>query len=173
LDEDFLERYARARKECLEIADRGKDSENESQARIQRDRLRVDTRKWMAARLAPKKYGGQISDDVQGNTTLNFQPAVLIKVGPVEVSPAPEAGSGGLPSLARQPAAGITVPDKLLSLADEVIISLLAGAAVAWPLAARAQGERVRRVREPSRPYSPVSNPAAYSSRQGGSCMAR
>ena len=41
-DEDFLERYARAReaqadlffKECLEIADRGKDSENESQARI-------------------------------------------------------------------------------------------------------------------------------------------
>jgi len=107
LDEDFLERYARARKECLEIADRGKDSENESQARIQRDRLRVDTRKWMAARLAPKKYGGQISDDVQGNTTLNFQPAVLIKVGPVEVSPAPEAGSGGLPSLARQPAAGI------------------------------------------------------------------
>src|SRR6266478_3809759 len=39
-------------KECLEIADRGKDSENESQARIQRDRLRVDTRKWMAARLA-------------------------------------------------------------------------------------------------------------------------
>jgi len=28
-------------------------------------------------------------------------------------------------------------------------------------------------VREPSRPYSRASNPAAYSSRQGGSCMAR
>jgi len=42
-------------KEMLEIADRGRDNENESQARIQRDRLRVDTRKWMAARLAPKK----------------------------------------------------------------------------------------------------------------------
>jgi hypothetical protein len=27
----------------------------ESQTRIQRDRLRIDTRKWMAARLAPKK----------------------------------------------------------------------------------------------------------------------
>jgi hypothetical protein len=67
-------------KECLEIADRGKDSENESQARIQRDRLRIDTRKWMAARLAPKKYGGHISHDVQGGRTLNFQPAVLIKV---------------------------------------------------------------------------------------------
>ena len=80
-------------KECLEIADRGKDSENESQARIQRDRLRVDTRKWMAARLAPKKYGDRVSHDVQGNTTFNVQPAVLIKV---ESSAAPEAGSGVL-----------------------------------------------------------------------------
>jgi hypothetical protein len=80
-------------KECLEIADRGKDSENESQARIQRDRLRVDTRKWMAARLAPKKYSDRVSHDVQGNTMLNFQPAVLIKV---ESSAAPEAGSGVL-----------------------------------------------------------------------------
>ena len=35
----------------------------------------------MAARLAPKKYGGHITHDVQGNTTLNVQPAVLIKVG--------------------------------------------------------------------------------------------
>src|SRR5262245_6377738 len=103
-DDDFLERYARAReaqadlffKEMLEIADRGKDSENESQARIQRDRLRVDTRKWMAARLAPKKYGDRVSHDVQGNTTLNFQPAVLINVGPADVSPAPEAGIGVL-----------------------------------------------------------------------------
>jgi len=57
------------------------------------DRLRVDTRKWMAARLAPKKYGDRVSHDVQGNTTLNLQPAVRIKV---ESSAAPEAGSGVL-----------------------------------------------------------------------------
>jgi hypothetical protein len=54
----------------------------------------------MAARLAPKKYGDRVSHDVQGNITLNVQPAVLIRVvgdGPAaEVSPAPEAGSGGL-----------------------------------------------------------------------------
>jgi hypothetical protein len=63
----------------------GKDSENESQARIQRDRLRVDTRKWMAARLAPKKYGDHVSHDVQGDTTPNFQPAALVRVGPAEL----------------------------------------------------------------------------------------
>src|SRR5262245_61740302 len=103
-NDDFRDRYARAReeqadaifKEMLEIADRGRDNENESQARIQRDRLRVDTRKWMAARLAPKKYGDRVSHDVQGNTTLNVQPAVLINVGPADISPAPEAESGVL-----------------------------------------------------------------------------
>jgi len=52
------------------------------------------------------------------------------------------------------------------------LLAALGGAAATWPLAARAQGERVRCVREPSKPYSRVSNPAAYSSRQGGSCMA-
>jgi len=38
-------------------------------------------RKWAAARLAPKKYGDHLSHDVHGSTTLNYQPAILIKVG--------------------------------------------------------------------------------------------
>ena len=46
---------------------------------IQRSRLRVDTRKWAAARLAPKKYGDHISHDVKGPGA-NFQPAILITV---------------------------------------------------------------------------------------------
>jgi hypothetical protein len=45
-----------------------------------RARNRIDVRKFAVARLAPKKYGGHISHDVQGNTTLNFQPAVLVRV---------------------------------------------------------------------------------------------
>jgi hypothetical protein len=66
-----------------------------------RARNRIDVRKFAVARLAPKKYGGQISHDVQGNTTLNFQPAVLVRVvgdGPASdvISPVPEAGSGVL-----------------------------------------------------------------------------
>jgi hypothetical protein len=46
---------------------------------IQRSRLRVDARKWAAARLAPKKYGDRVEHDHKGG--LNFQPAVLVQVG--------------------------------------------------------------------------------------------
>ena len=58
-----------------------------------RARNRIDVRKFAVAMLAPKKYVNRVSHDVQGNTTFNVQPAVLIKV---EGSAAPEAGSGVL-----------------------------------------------------------------------------
>jgi hypothetical protein len=41
---------------------------------------RVDCRKFAVARLAPKKYGDQISHDGHGGAALNFQPAILIRV---------------------------------------------------------------------------------------------
>jgi hypothetical protein len=102
-DGDFLERYARAReeqadrifKECLEIADRNKDSE-ESATRVQRDRLRIDTRKWAAARLAPKKYGDHIQHEHKGG--INFQPQIVISCSStgeeqeyIDISAAPKA----------------------------------------------------------------------------------
>lgn len=71
--DDFRERYARAREvqaealfdETLDIADDGSNDWMESQEggvdyngdAVQRSKLRIDTRKWMAAKLAPKKYG--------------------------------------------------------------------------------------------------------------------
>ena len=42
-------------------------------------RLRVDTRKWAAARLAPKKYSDHISHHVKGGTNIDFQPQILIQ----------------------------------------------------------------------------------------------
>ena len=48
-----------------------------------------------AARLAPKKYGDRISHDVHGSTTLNYQPAVLIKVSGNEREQFPDAISEG------------------------------------------------------------------------------
>jgi terminase small subunit-like protein len=67
---------------CQE-AERIVDHEN-----IQRSRLRVDARKWAAARLAPRKYGDRVEHDVKGG---DFRPAILIQIGdgapePVEVS---------------------------------------------------------------------------------------
>jgi hypothetical protein len=60
-NEPFLEQYARAKEESadaladdmLEIAD---DLSEEAQSR----RVRVDTRKWIASKLKPKKYGDKL-----------------------------------------------------------------------------------------------------------------
>ena len=74
---DFRDQYARARElqadalfdEALEIADdvsgdwttdkdRKKTLDHEN---VQRSRLRVDTRKWAAGKLAPKRYGDKLN----------------------------------------------------------------------------------------------------------------
>src|SRR5262245_43560238 len=83
-------------KECIEIADTA------TQENCNVARLRVDTRKWAAARLAPKKYGDHIRHDVKGGTNVNFQPQILIQCssdeeeGFIDVRAAPEA-TGSLP----------------------------------------------------------------------------
>jgi hypothetical protein len=85
---ELVEQYTRAREaqadrifdEILEIAD---DASNDFMARksggeegaeeavnhenIQRSRLRIDARKWMAGKLAPKKYGEKIEANVSGS----------------------------------------------------------------------------------------------------------
>jgi hypothetical protein len=84
--EDFLNKYALAREqqadfladELLEIADDGTNDTylkvNEDGSKfyafdkehIQRSRLRVDTRKWIASKLKPKKYGEKLSAEHSG-----------------------------------------------------------------------------------------------------------
>lgn len=80
---EFLQRYARAREmqadflagQTIEIAD---DSANDTiiddQGRervnsewVNRSRLRVDARKWMASKLAPVKYGDKIDITTKGD----------------------------------------------------------------------------------------------------------
>ena len=77
--------------ECIEIADTA------TQENCNVARLRVDTRKWAAARLAPKKYGDHISHHVKGGTNVNFQPQILIQCSSgeyEELYATPEAASG-------------------------------------------------------------------------------
>lgn len=68
--QSFRDQYARAQEaradflaeDILEISDDDKDDEKPFVGvnHIQRDRLKVDTRKWIASKLKPKKYGEKI-----------------------------------------------------------------------------------------------------------------
>jgi hypothetical protein len=75
-DDTFSDQYARAREaqadhmaeEILQIADDGEndtyktdDGDVVNHDVIARSRLRVDARKWLASKLAPKKYGDKIA----------------------------------------------------------------------------------------------------------------
>lgn len=59
---EFSAKYARAKlaqadilaEECLEIAD------NSTPENVTVDRLRTDTRKWLASKLLPKQYGDKM-----------------------------------------------------------------------------------------------------------------
>ena len=42
---------------------------------VQRSRLRIDTRKWMAGKLAPKKYGEKIEYELSGQ--IGLRPIIL------------------------------------------------------------------------------------------------
>ncbi len=80
--QDFSEQYARAREmqadalfdEALEIADAAsgdwavdKDGKKTlDHEHVQRSRLRVDTRKWAAGKLAPKRYGDKLQHTGEG-----------------------------------------------------------------------------------------------------------
>jgi hypothetical protein len=60
---EFLEQYARAKEECADaLADEMLDIADDAAKAASGDpipgaRLRIDTRKWIASKLKPKKYG--------------------------------------------------------------------------------------------------------------------
>ena len=78
-NKSFRDQYARAREhqadalfdECLDIADElvndtyidSSGNERTDNEAIQRSRLRIDTRKWIAGKLRPKVYGDKVTDD--------------------------------------------------------------------------------------------------------------
>lgn len=93
---EFLQQYARAKEESadalsdeiLEISDDGRNDwmeknggrDDEGNVRentyvlngehVQRSRLRIDTRKWLASKLKPKKYGDKVEHEHSGRITL-------------------------------------------------------------------------------------------------------
>jgi hypothetical protein len=96
-DEKFSQQYARAKQESadymaeelLEIADDGTNDYMEKerpdgstytaldQEHIQRSRLRIDTRKFLMAKMKPKRYGDQL-DVTSGGDKIVFMPTELL-----------------------------------------------------------------------------------------------
>ena len=98
----FRDQYAKARdcladtyfEDAVEIADDGSndwilnnDPENPGYRlngeHVQRSRLRVDTRKWAAGRLAPKKYGDKITTELTGK---DGGPIETVDLSPLEAA---------------------------------------------------------------------------------------
>jgi hypothetical protein len=81
-DKDFAQQYARAREaqadamleEILAIADEGKNDTwtdddgvvHTDHDVIARSRLRVDARKWAMSKMAPKRYGEKVTQELSG-----------------------------------------------------------------------------------------------------------
>lgn len=73
-DKDYAERYARAKEmqadflaeEIIEISEHREEDHTAFTGSnvVQRDRLRIDARKWVAAKLKPQKYGDRVQQDV-------------------------------------------------------------------------------------------------------------
>nr|WP_253204028.1 MULTISPECIES: terminase small subunit protein [Rhizobium/Agrobacterium group] len=91
---EFSDQYARAREsqadllvdEMIDIADQpkiGKKTKRTSDGKLEETtfdmtehrRLQIETRKWVAARMRPKKYGDKI--DVEQKTTLEAGDSVM------------------------------------------------------------------------------------------------
>lgn len=104
LHEDFQEQYARAKElqadllaeEMLEISDddngdayieygdSGPVAKLDGQS-VQRSRLRVDTRKWLAGKMRPKKYGDKLDLTSGGDKLPAPAPAIQINVAETRV----------------------------------------------------------------------------------------
>jgi hypothetical protein len=89
---DFADQYAQAKcqqaelliDEIIEIADeRSFDTTENNDGHLipdheymQRSRLRIDTRKWIACKLIPKVYGDKIQNEHSGGITLRHEDAL-------------------------------------------------------------------------------------------------
>ncbi|WP_316196301.1 MULTISPECIES: terminase small subunit protein [unclassified Bradyrhizobium] len=98
----FSEQYARAAElrahafaeDIIEISDDGtNDTTADGEGRtivnhdvIARSRLRVDTRKWLMARMAPKKYGDKIETTLQGGDKPIEQKVTVFELVPFSVA---------------------------------------------------------------------------------------
>ena len=69
---NFYAQYAKSRDVALDsMVDGMLEIADDSDGDVNRDRLRVDTRKWYAAKLAPKRYGDKTHVEHSGNVSIS------------------------------------------------------------------------------------------------------
>lgn len=99
--EEFRQRYARARElqadhyaaEIIDLADTSVEArktkikadgseEIEISDAVERTRLRIDARKWYASKLAPKKYGDKVQQEISGADGKPIEAAITVTFVP-------------------------------------------------------------------------------------------
>ncbi len=106
-NKDFQEQYAHAREaqadfwadEIIEISDDGRNDtyetengERTNQDVIARSRLRVDTRKWLMARMAPKKYGDKVTQEIDHKSSDgSMTPPTVIEIVALKPNDSPRS----------------------------------------------------------------------------------
>jgi hypothetical protein len=105
---EFLNQYEAAKniqaelmfEELLEIADESSEvivgDDKSDGARVQANRLRVDTRKWYLSKVLPKKFGEKLDMTTNGKEMPTTAPTIIniIKPDGANVSPEPETVPG-------------------------------------------------------------------------------
>lgn len=75
--EGFAAHYARAREAQVEaLAEDLIEIADDKNGDAARDRLRVDTRKWVLSKIAPKKYGDKLGVEHSGGMTVRHEDAL-------------------------------------------------------------------------------------------------
>lgn len=95
--EEFRDKYARAREaqadyyadEIVDVSknraldlplDNGKGGYTPDTTAVQRDRLIIDALKWKASKLAPKKYGEKVQQEITGAEGAALIPSITVNV---------------------------------------------------------------------------------------------
>lgn len=93
---EFADQYARAKQEgtdaWAEELHEIVDEVEEDKEAINKARLRVDTRKWLMAKMKPKKYGDQV-DVTSGGDKIVFMPTELLQKNGINPPPRSESDS--------------------------------------------------------------------------------
>ncbi len=70
--EEFRNKYEHARDVQADVLTDEMDHIANNEEDVQRARLIIDTRKWTASKLKPKKYGDKLDVEHGGNVTISF-----------------------------------------------------------------------------------------------------